>query len=96
MSNCIEKTLTLRALVLAGFVLGSVTSAAFAAAPGHVTSKNAQFSARVNGAYGYAPGRADTGIQTSGPIYSRGYYVGQDPDPQIRLQLLRDAWNGSR
>ena len=97
MSNRIEKTLTLRALVLAGFVMGSVTSAALAAAPGHVTSKSApQLAARLNGAYGYAPGRTDTGIETSGPIYSRGYYVGQDPDPSIRLQLLRDAWYGSR
>jgi len=96
MSNRIEKTLTLGALMLAGVVMGSVTSAAFAAAPGHVASKNAQLSARVNGAYGYAQGRANTGIQTSGAVYSRGYYVGQDPDPAIRFQLLRDAWEGSR
>ena len=28
------------------------------------------------------------------PVYSYGEYVGQDPDPFIRLQLLRDPATG--
>ena len=93
MFDRIEKTLTLRALTLAGLVMGAVTSTAFAAAPAHMASKDAQLSTR---AHSYAPGRAATGIETSGPIYSRGYYLGQDPDLSIRFQLVRDGWYGTR
>jgi hypothetical protein len=28
------------------------------------------------------------------PVYSGGQYIGQDPDPNIRLQLLRDPATG--
>jgi len=90
MFNRIENTFTLRALVLAGLVMGSVGSTAFAAAPAHMASKYAA------GAHAYSPGRMNTGIQTSGPIFSRGYYVGQDPDQSIRFQLVRDGWYGTR
>lgn len=27
------------------------------------------------------------------PVYSGGRFIGQDPDPNIRLQMLRDADN---
>jgi hypothetical protein len=30
----------------------------------------------------------------SPPVYQHGQYVGQDPDPNIRLQLLRDPQSG--
>ena len=92
MFNRIDKTLTLRALALAGLAMGAVTSTAFAAAPAHMASKDAQ----QPGVHAYSPARANTGIQTTAPIFSRGYYVGQDPDPAIRLQLVRDGWYGSR
>jgi len=92
MFNRIEKALTLRALALAGLAMGTVTSTAFAAAPAHMASKNAQ----QPSIHTYSPARADTGIQTTGPIFNRGYYVGQDPDPSIRLQLVRDGWYGNR
>ena len=46
--------------------------------------------------HSYSPGHSDTGIQTSGPIFSKGYYVGQDPDLAIRFQLLRDGFYGTR
>jgi hypothetical protein len=42
-----------------------------------------------------APG--NTGPQPNGcapPVYAYGKYVGQDPDPNIRLQLLRDPATG--
>jgi len=92
MFNRIEKTLTLRALALAGLAMGMVTSTAFAAAPVHMASKDTQ----QPGIHAYSPARTNTGIQTTGPIFSRGYYVGQDPDPSIRLQLVRDGWYGNR
>jgi hypothetical protein len=92
MLNRIEKTLTLGALMLAGLAVGAANSAAFAAAPAHMASKDAQQSV----VHSYWPSRANTGIQTPGPIFNRGYYVGQDPDPAIRFQLARDGWYGSR
>jgi hypothetical protein len=92
MFNRIEKTLMLRALMLAGLAMGAANSAAFAAAPAHTASKDAQQSS----VHSYSPNRANTGIQTRGPIFNRGYYVGQDPDPSIRLQLVRDGWYGTR
>jgi hypothetical protein len=96
MFNRIERNLSLRALMLAGLIMGSVTSTAFAAAPAHMASKDAQLSTRLGLVHSYSPGRANTGIQTSGPIFSRGYYVGQDPDLSIRFQLLRDGFYGTR
>jgi hypothetical protein len=92
MFNRIENTLVLRALMLAGLTIGATNSAAFAAAPAHMASKDAQQSV----VHSYSPSRANTGIQTPGPIFNRGYYVGQDPDPAIRFQLARDGWYGSR
>jgi hypothetical protein len=92
MFNRTEKILTLRTLLLAGLAMGTVSSTAFAAAPAHMASKDAQQS----GVHAYSPARANTGIQTTGPIISRGYYVGQDPDLSIRFQLVRDGWYGSR
>jgi hypothetical protein len=92
MFNRIGKTWTLCTLILAGLAMGAANSAAYAAASAHMASKEAQQSV-VNS---YAPDRANTGIETPGPIFNRGYYVGQDPDPTIRFQLLRDGWYGSR
>ncbi len=30
----------------------------------------------------------------SPPVYTYGKYIGQDPDPNVRLQLLRDPGEG--
>lgn len=35
------------------------------------------------------------GIQGTGPLYRGGRYLGQDPDPNVRAQILRDQ-NRSR
>jgi hypothetical protein len=32
------------------------------------------------------------GIDSPGPIYRDGYYLGSDVDPHIRFELLRDPW----
>jgi hypothetical protein len=91
MFNRIEKALTPRGFAFAGLFVGSLTSTAFAVAPAHAASRDAQMSI-----HSYSPGHSDTGIQTSGPIFSKGYYVGQDPDLAIRFQLLRDGFYGTR
>jgi hypothetical protein len=45
-------------------------------------------------AYGRYYGRPINagGINSPGPIYRDGYYLGSDPDPNIRFELLRDPW----
>ena len=32
------------------------------------------------------------GVDSPGPIYRGGYYLGSDPDPNIRFELIRDPW----
>jgi hypothetical protein len=86
MDNRIETT---RALMLVGLVMSSAAFAVTASAPAHAASKNAPLSARVNGAYGSAVGSVSNGVQGT-TVYSRGRYVGRDPDPAVRAQLLRD------
>jgi len=96
MFNRIEKALTPRGFAFAGLFVASLTSTAFALAPAHAASRDAQMSMQPGAVHSYSPGRSDTGIQTSGPIFSKGYYVGQDPDLAIRFQLLRDGFYGTR
>jgi hypothetical protein len=63
-----------------------------AAAPTHMASE----ATPQSDIHAYSPARADTGIQTLGLIFSRGYYVGRDPDAAIRFQLVRGGWYGTR
>jgi hypothetical protein len=47
-----------------------------------------------NQAYAYAPGyNGSVGTSYPNPVYAYGQYQGADPDPNIRLQLLRDPPN---
>jgi hypothetical protein len=88
MFNRIEKLRIARsAVVLAGLVMGSLTSAAFAADPAHMVAKNAQLSAHLGGAYGFAMERGN-----GTAVYQGGIFVGQDPDAGVRFNLLRDTW----
>jgi hypothetical protein len=93
MCNRTGDRLTLRALTLAGLAIGLLASVDLAAAKG---SRVVPLSGEFNSTHSYAPGHAETGTHTAGPIYSRGYYLGQDPDQHIRTQLLRDGWYGNR
>jgi hypothetical protein len=34
------------------------------------------------------------GAWSTGPIYRHGYYLGNDPDPQIRAEIVRDKFYG--
>lgn len=45
-------------------------------------------------AYGRYHGRPLNagGVDTPGPIFRDGYYLGSDPDPNIRFELIRDPW----
>jgi len=32
------------------------------------------------------------GVDSPGPIFRSGYYLGSDPDPNVRFELIRDPW----
>ena len=50
------------------------------------------------GAYGYDGGTArpliSGGVWSTGPIYRHGYYLGTDPDPRVRAEIVRDKFSG--
>jgi hypothetical protein len=31
-------------------------------------------------------------VNSGGPIYRDGYYLGSDPDPNVRFEMIRDPW----
>lgn len=62
-----------------------VASPAFAA-----KSHQRQLQSRYPGAQAYASAPA-TYVGPRGALISDGRYVGRDPDPSIRFQLLREA-----
>ena len=34
------------------------------------------------------------GAWSTGPIYRHGYYLGTDPDPRVRAEIVRDKFSG--
>jgi hypothetical protein len=69
-----------------------VTSSAFA----HQTPPP-RLSSSVSSAYAQSPANAHLGAPhiSGNAVYAEGRIIGQDPDPNVRLQLLRDfgSWN---
>jgi hypothetical protein len=33
-------------------------------------------------------------VWSPGPIYRHGYYLGTDPDPRVRAEIVRDKFSG--
>jgi len=76
-------------LILAAVAVTLAGSPAFAASHRH-HGRTPHHAARVqpwNGAY--AAGR----YGVSRPVYRNGYYLGADPDPNVRMELWRDPPN---
>ena len=50
------------------------------------------------GAYGYDGSTSRPfyagGAWSTGPIYRHGYYLGTDPDPRVRAEIVRDKFSG--
>jgi hypothetical protein len=44
---------------------------------------------------GYGPYNAG-GPSSPGPIYRQGYYLGTDPDPNVRFEITRDPYFGRK
>jgi hypothetical protein len=73
-------------------VLASVVVATFTlASPAHAAKKNkhkkiaaSSTTTRINLQH------RGTNLVPAGPLYFSGVYLGDDPDPNIRFQLLRD------
>lgn len=61
-------------------------------APAHCVGQPVAFS-WGNALFGGGPPPGPNGCAP--PVYQYGRYVGQDPDPFIRLQLMRDPKTGS-
>jgi hypothetical protein len=62
----------------------------------HVPSLSGGTAAPVQGCCGYGTGPYWQGEPTDNlPIWRNGYYQGNDPDPFIRSQLMRDPTNHS-
>lgn len=68
----------------AGVALALPASAQQAKEPKQKKQVTAQAPQRPNSAY-----RGTDQVQ-AGPLYYQGYYLGDDPDPAIRLQIMRD------
>ena len=78
------KTLTLA--LSAASLVALAAPAAQAASHHHVR--------HYHGAYaywGYGPLNAG-GVYSPGPIYRQGHYLGTDPDPRIREEIVRDPY----
>ncbi len=79
--------------------LSAATVLALAAPPALAASAHRHRHAVVRGhyahpwGYGYygRPYNAG-GVDSPGPIFRNGYYLGSDPDPNIRFELIRDPW----
>ena len=79
-------SLTISAVALGAFV----ASPALAASRHHVRHSYA-------GAYAYAHGYDGHpfnagGVNSPGPIYRQGRYLGTDPDPNVRAEIARDPY----
>jgi hypothetical protein len=72
----------------------ALTLATLAATPAFATTYHrahapaSPMASEPNGAYAAAPGNYGAG---SGVVIEGGKVVGQDPDPNVRLQLLKDG-----
>jgi len=74
------------AVIFTGATMGSmaIIEPAFASPRAHSPVSSVETAGRFHGVVGISQGFQGT------TVYSRGRYVGRDPDPSIRGQLLRD------
>jgi hypothetical protein len=74
--------------------LSATAVLALAASPSPAATRHHHHYGR---AYGYYGRPLDAGgVSSPGPIYRQGYYLGTDPDPRIREEIVRDPWFGRK
>jgi hypothetical protein len=78
----------------AATVLALAPSATLAASPHHHRHHvSARVMRRAPAHAGYDGHPYNYGsVNSTGPIYRDGYYLGSDPDPNVRFELIRDPW----
>lgn len=79
------KTLTLA--LSAATLVALAAPAAKAASHHHVRHYHGAYAYR-----GYGPPLNAGGAYSPGPIYRQGHYLGTDPDPRIREEIVRDPY----
>ena len=88
------KPLTRSAAVIALLVLPA--SSTFAASNDRHRARS--HDGAYAGTYGYEGGTSRPlyagGVWSTGPIYRHGYYLGTDPDPRVRAEIVRDKFSG--
>lgn len=76
-------------------VLGLALVAAFASAvPAHAKVRKHKNVAHAAPTVAVKPGYWGTNLVPAGPLYFSGVYLGDDPDPNIRFQLMRQPETG--
>jgi hypothetical protein len=70
----------------------AVVLAALVATPAFAAKKRHTISQQAAAAQAYAPGDQYVTAGISYVVISNGRVVGQDPDPNVRLNLLRDPY----
>ena len=78
------KVLTL--ILSAAALIGLAVPAAHAASHHHARHHYGAYAY-----HGYGPVDAG-GVRSPGPIYRQGHYLGTDPDPRIREEIVRDPY----
>jgi hypothetical protein len=73
--------------------LSAAALVALAASPAPAASRHHVRHYYGGNAYGYY-GRPFSagGVNSPGPIYRQGHYLGTDPDPRIREEIVRDPY----
>jgi hypothetical protein len=78
------------------FLIYPTAAAVLAIAFMSPSAQAAQYRASAGGSGGWAGGPYWQGLPTDHrPIWRYGHYQGNDPDPSIRLQIMRDPTNDS-
>jgi len=77
-------------------VLSSAALIALAATPAPAASRKYVHHHHGYYAYGgYRPLNAGS-VHSPGPIYRQGRYLGTDPDPNVRSEIIRDPYLGRK
>ena len=81
----------------AAIVLSAAALIALAVSPAPAASrKHVRHHHHAHYVYGgYRPLNAG-GVFSGGPIYQQGYYLGTDPDPNVRFEINRDPFFGRK
>jgi hypothetical protein len=86
--------MTFKTIAIALLIATAVSAPAAAKPRKHVAPACADYPSTFSWTdFLFGPGRAPQANGCAPAVYEGGRYVGQDPDPNVRLQLRRDSDN---